>query len=106
MPAPDPLAADPPDGIDAGFVPVRAPWVHTVELDGEAVLLDESEDRLHLLNHSATLVWLCFDGRASIAELAAELSSGLGADRDQVLADTLAVTRELAAEGLLGGGSR
>ena len=36
--------------IDVSFAPKQARCVHTVEIDGEAVLLDESVNRLHLLN--------------------------------------------------------
>ena len=42
-----------PERIDEAFVPVRSATVYTVEIDGEAVLLDESENRIHHLNHSA-----------------------------------------------------
>ena len=90
-------------GIDRGFVPVRSAEVFTVELDGEAVLLDERENRLHLLNHTAALLWACFDGRASIEHLAVELSEELGHDLDRVLADTIDVVRGLGAQGLLDG---
>ena len=89
--------------IDRDFVPSRAADVATVEVDGEAVLLDERENRLHHLNHTAALLWVCFDGQASLAELAVELSEELGTDFDRVLADVLAVARHLAAEGLLDG---
>ena len=87
--------------IDSGFVPAPGGAVHTVEIDGEAVLLDQSGNRLHHLNPTATLVWTCLDGRASIAEIAVDLSRGFGAPHDSVLADTIAVTRLLGDEGLL-----
>jgi Coenzyme PQQ synthesis protein D (PqqD) len=83
------------------LAPAHAWAVHTVEVDGEAVLLDERSGRLHLLNPSGALVWACFDGVSSIAEIVDDISDELGAPRDVVLADTLAVTRELADEGLL-----
>jgi hypothetical protein len=35
---------------------VPADAVHTVEIDGEAVLLDQDAERLHHLNATATLV--------------------------------------------------
>jgi hypothetical protein len=89
--------------IGPGFVPARPAAVLTIELDGEAVLLDERENRLHHLNHTAALLWLCFDGHASLAELAVELSEALGTDADRVLADVVAVARRLGAEGLLDG---
>jgi hypothetical protein len=89
--------------IDADFVPDRASTVYTVELDGEAVLLDEEANRLHHLNHTAALLWACFDGHAPVRDLALEISEELGLDYDAVLSDTLAVVRDLGAEGLLAG---
>jgi hypothetical protein len=88
-------------GVD--FVPDRAPTVYTVEIDGEAVLLDEEANRLHHLNHTAALLWACFDGHAPVRELAQEVSEELGLEYDEVLTDTLAVVRDLGAEGLLAG---
>jgi len=88
--------------VDTEFVPVRSRDVYTVEIDGEAVLLDERENRLHLLNHSATLVWQCFDGEVTVAGLARELSEELDAPYEPLLEETLAVVRDLAGEGLLG----
>jgi hypothetical protein len=88
-----------PETIDQGFVARRGPAVHTVEVDGEAVLLNEG--RLHLLNATGALVWACFDGDGTIAEIAADLSEGLGVSYETVLEDTLAVARHLGEEGLL-----
>jgi Coenzyme PQQ synthesis protein D (PqqD) len=88
-----------PDAIDETFVARRARNAHTVEVDGEAVLLND--DRLHLLNATGALVWACFDGNGTIAEIAADISDGLGVPYETVLEETLAVVRELGAEGLL-----
>ena len=88
-----------PDAIAEGFVARRADGAHTVELDGEAVLLNDG--RLHLLNTTGALVWACFDGEGTIAEIAADISEGMGVPYDTVLEDTLTVARELGAEGLL-----
>src|SRR3954447_25560570 len=92
-----------PTEIDVSFAPKQARCVYTVEIDGEAVLLDESVNRLHLLNSTATLLWRLFDGEASIGELARELSEELPAPYEAVLNDTLDVVRDLGAEGLLDG---
>jgi Coenzyme PQQ synthesis protein D (PqqD) len=97
MTAQPPLVS--PDAIDEEFVALRAHTAHTVEVDGEAVLLNDG--RLHLLNATGALVWACFDGNGTIAEIAADISDGLGVPYDTVLADTLAVVRELGTEGLL-----
>jgi Coenzyme PQQ synthesis protein D (PqqD) len=88
-----------PEAIDEGFVARRAEGAHTIEVDGEAVLLNDG--RLHLLNSTGSLVWACFDGEGTIAEIAADISEGLGVPYDTVLEDTLTVARELGAEGLL-----
>jgi hypothetical protein len=88
-----------PDAIDETFVARRARNAHTVEVDGEAVLLNDG--RLHLLNATGALVWACFDGDGTIAEIAADISDGLGVPYDTVLEDTLAVARDLGTEGLL-----
>lgn len=88
-----------PDAIDEKFVATRAADAHTVEIDGEAVLLNDG--RLHLLNATGALVWACFDGAGTIAEIAADISEGLGVPYETVLDDTLTVARNLGEEGLL-----
>ena len=89
--------------IDDSFAPARDPNTYTVELDGEAVVLDETEQRLHLLNHSASLLWAVFDGHATVGELAAEIATELSLPADTVLDDARRVVRDLADEGLLDG---
>jgi coenzyme PQQ synthesis protein D (PqqD) len=87
--------------VDERLVPMRNSAVYAVEIDGEAVLLDEATGRLHLLNPSAALVWACFDGTSTIGDIVTDISDELRVPYDRVLADTLAVIRELASEGLL-----
>ncbi len=89
--------------LDADFVPTRAALVYSVEIDGELVLLDEHEDRLHHLNPTASLVWSCFDGEARVQDLARDISDELGLSYELVLADAVRIVRELGAEGLLDG---
>lgn len=92
-----------PHEIDAAFAPARSSAVHTVELDGEAVLLDTVANRLHLLNHTATVLWARYDGRTTIAELADEIGREVDAPAGMVLADLLDGTRRLGDEGLVEG---
>jgi hypothetical protein len=75
--------------------------VYSVELDGEAVLLDQEANRLHHLNATATLVWACLDGQSTLESIATDLGAGLGVDRGVVLEDTITVVRSLADEGLV-----
>jgi hypothetical protein len=89
--------------IAESFVPVRSSDTYVVELDGEAVVLDERANRLHLLNHTATLVWKCLDGAIDVGGLAQEIGEVLDVPIDDVLVDTLAIVRQLGAEGLLEG---
>ncbi len=91
------------NAIYEGFAPTQSASVYAVELDGEAVLLDEAADRLHLVNHTATLLWMLFDGHTTIAELATDLSSELDAPYATVVDDILRITRHLGEEGLLAG---
>jgi hypothetical protein len=88
-----------PEAIDKDYAPKRAPAVHTVEIDGEAVLLNK--ERLHLLNATGALLWACFDGVGTITAIAADVSEVLGVPYETVLEDTLAVVRSLGDEGLL-----
>jgi hypothetical protein len=87
--------------LDERFAPARRDTVHTVEIDGEAVLLDEANGRLHLLNATGALVWACFDGSSPLSEIVDDLSDALGVARERVHAESLAITRHLADEGLL-----
>ena len=87
--------------VDEDFVPARSAAVHTVEIDGEAVLLDQAAERLHHLNATAALVWACLDGRSTVGQIAADLGDELGVPVDTVLADTMVVMRRLRDEGLL-----
>src|SRR5262245_16659449 len=89
--------------IDRSFVPKQAEAAYTVELDGEAVVLDEARNRLHHLNPTATLVWACFDGTGTIDEIAADLASEFGSGHDDVDVDVLQLAHDLGAEGLLDG---
>jgi hypothetical protein len=93
------VTADPP--VDARSVPVPRSAVYSVELDGEAVLLDQDANRLHHLNATATLVWACLDGHSPLEAIAADLGAALGVDPAVVLQDTIIVVRSLADEGLI-----
>lgn len=83
------------------FAPARGAAVYTVEIEGEAVILDESNDRLHLLNPSAALVWAIIDGDATVDELASELAADFAVTPDAALVDVLGIVGRLSDEGLL-----
>jgi len=81
--------------------PAAASWIATVEVDGEAVLLDERNGTLHHLDPVATVVWARFDGQVTLDELARELSDAFGAEPARVRDDLLAFARQARAQHLL-----
>jgi hypothetical protein len=87
--------------LGPNFVPRRAPSTHTIEIDGEAIVLDEEQNRLHLLNASATIVWTFCDGSGTLAEIAHDLADTVGVPTDQLASELVALARTLGAEGLL-----
>ncbi len=93
----------PPEAIDGSFVPVRKGSVASSELDGEAVLLDTDTGSVHLLDSIGSVVWSCFDGSATLAELARDLAEAFSAEPDRVYSDVLALARQLGRQGLLVG---
>jgi len=89
--------------IDLSFVPRRSAATCTEELDGECVILDEAAALMHHLNATATVVWTCFDGSGTLAEIAADLARGFGTEVDRTQAQVLDLARDLGAVGLLDG---
>jgi Coenzyme PQQ synthesis protein D (PqqD) len=89
------------DRAEEQYAPARGAQVFTVVLDGDAVLLDESADRLHLLNHTGALLWQLYDGSTSLGMLADEVAAELGLDRARVVDDIVSITAQLANEGLI-----
>ena len=83
------------------FVPVVSPHAYAVEIDGEAVLLDQASNRLHLLNSGATLLWSCFDGQSSLAEICTLIADSVGVPYADVLRESLSAVDGLSREGLL-----
>lgn len=92
-----------PEDIDEHFAPLLREGIASVEVDGETVLLVEGTYRLHWLNQVATIVVSCFDGEASLDELAADFRAAFRADPEVITNDLLEITRQLGAAGLLAG---
>jgi len=82
-------------------VPARAAHVVAIPAGDEAVLFDESNGHLRLLNPSCALVWHLCDGHASVATLAADIAHVLEAPYERVLPETIAAVTDLRSEGVL-----
>lgn len=87
--------------LDGAYVPATTPGVVAVDAEVEAVLVDELTDQLHLLNGSAALLWECFDGESTVADIAFDLADELGVPYEQILSDTLNVVEGLASQGVV-----
>ena len=87
--------------ISASAALARRPDVYWVEVDGEAVLLHETDHQLHRLNVSAALVWSCLDGETTLEDIARDISEVLTLPYDHVLDDTLAVASRLVEQQLV-----
>jgi hypothetical protein len=86
--------------LDGAYVPAWVPGVVAVDTEGEAVLVDEVANNLHLLNTSGALLWACFDAESSVSDIAFDVADALDVPFEQVLRDALAVVGDLASRGL------
>ncbi|MEX2554335.1 MAG: HPr-rel-A system PqqD family peptide chaperone [Actinomycetota bacterium] len=73
----------------------------TVELDGEAIVYDETSGELHHLNPAATIVLSLCDGSLSVEEIAAAVSDAFELTLDHVLPDVRAAVERFGQAGLL-----
>lgn len=96
------------DEIDEGFVPRARAEVMSIELDGELVLTVPSGNQggalnSHMLDKTASVVWKCLDGQASVADLADDVAHAIDTDPHVVLADLVNLFKALARAGVLEG---
>jgi hypothetical protein len=86
--------------VHDAFAPRRRPDVTSVELDGEGVLYSDSV--IHRLDAIATVLWNCFDGTVTVAELVDDLCSVYpDTPAADVRAGVYECIRTLGSEGLL-----
>lgn len=81
--------------------PTVQPQVASIELDGELVLYDERDHRLHQLGGVGSVIWPFLDGRTSLDELVVDLAAAFEVPEAQVRADLTELLQALAAEGLV-----
>jgi PqqD family protein of HPr-rel-A system len=72
-----------------------------VEIDGEAVIYDESNGSLHHLNPTATIVFSLCDGTATIGELASELADAFSVPTEDVESQVRRLLRNFRKQALL-----
>lgn len=89
--------------FDSDFVPAPAPGVENCELDGERLVWQNAT--LHRLDRLGSLVWECFDGRSTLADIARFLADAFGTSEENVRNDVSALCVKLLDEGMLDGGT-
>lgn len=72
-----------------------------VELDGEAVVYDETSGSLHHLNSAATLIFMSLDGSVTLESLAEEIASSTGLPSVELERQVGEVVGTFAEAGLL-----
>jgi PqqD family protein of HPr-rel-A system len=74
-----------------------------VELDGEAVIYDESSGNLHHLNPTATVIFNLFDGTSTVKELASLIEQEFQVPAPDVEKQIRGLLKEFRQAGLLDG---
>jgi PqqD family protein of HPr-rel-A system len=72
-----------------------------VELDGEAVMYDDRDGRLHHLNATATLVFNLCDGQVTMKELSRDIAEVVGISAQKIERQVRTLLRQFRKEGLL-----
>ncbi len=90
-----------PMAIDASFVGRHADGVAGAQFGSETVLVDASRARSHVLNTSASLVWMLLDGSASLGDICADVATELSVPYATVLADAIAIVEQMAEMGVV-----
>ena len=72
----------------------------TVDVEDEAIVVDETRGALHLLNSTGALVWRCLDGVSSLDEICADIAEVLGMPLATVEADVDLLAQRLLDEGV------
>src|SRR5712691_7516902 len=91
-----------PDDIDLDYAPRPRSDVIEVPVGSELVVVDPMR-RAHVLNPIAAVIWRCFDGQGTLAEIVDDLQQATGGDAEEVRAHVVALAREMGRADLLDG---
>jgi hypothetical protein len=81
--------------------PRARPDVTARAVDGEAVLLDRANGRVHQFNRTASFVWSRLDGHASPQDVAVAVAEAFDVDAETASRDVAALVEQLRTLGLL-----
>ena len=75
-------------------------------VDGEVIILDRENDRIHQLNATASLVWESLGGKVKTSEIASKLAERYDVTARVALADVERIVTELKGLDLIACASR
>jgi PqqD family protein of HPr-rel-A system len=87
--------------VTAPIKPKTRDELAAVELDGEIVVYDQSNGRLHALNPTASVVFKFLDGTATMKELADDIAAAYSAPPGEVEAQIRKLVRQFRKDALL-----
>ena len=77
------------------MLPRQNPHVSVKDIDGQIIILDRPHGKLHELNTTASYVWRCCDGRATVSEIVAAIAREFDADPSTVERDVTGILQQL-----------
>lgn len=79
----------------------RQPRVLETEMGDDISLYDPLEERVTVLNRTASDIWRLLDGKTSISRIAELLSKAYQVDKEAIRGDVQATVQQLAEEDLV-----
>jgi hypothetical protein len=79
----------------ASMLPRQSPHVSVKDIDGQIIILDRPHGKLHELNTTASYVWRCCDGRATVTEIVVATTHAFDADPITVERDVTDILQQL-----------
>ena len=83
------------------WVPKRRSDLNYRTIDGETLILNRQEGRLHQLNPTASFIWDCCDGNSNLADIVDRLAGAYEVDPNTARKDVEEVLLKLRKSNLL-----
>jgi len=76
------------------MIPRQAQHISTKEIDGQTMVLDRQNGKLHELNSTASFIWQSCDGHTPVTDIVAATAHAFDMDPSAVEEDVTAALRE------------
>jgi hypothetical protein len=78
-----------------------SPTAHAVEVDDDAIVIDERSGALYRLTPTGALLWRCLDGVSTLEEICEDIAEAFDAPLDSVAAVVTELMAHLLAVGVV-----